>query len=658
MAIALSQANRFLNMNDYNADINNQVEELLNGIVVDQETLNEKIKLVREKYGIAKPTMCVFYGRVSSQKEQQRSSIITQYGIAQDFEDEYMSQGFVIKEYVFERQSATTAKKRKKFVNTIERSKQGEFDAIVVKVVDRMFRNVEDTIEIMRDLKKENVALLFYYDNLNSLDEKDRNKIIDKANAAEEYSNRLSDNVKRGRNRNIKNGKGRMPSATFGYDKPSVNDSSVAVVNKEEAVLVEELFNRYVANNESIIAITADWRARGIKSKQGKEVSTVMLHRMLRNSIYTGWIPTGKKTRESLREEWEATSKEDWHFIERPDLRIISDELFNLAQQMLDKQLKGSEHMKNVPKQRLFKSMIRCECCGKNFKKFKNGKNAEGEWVEHYICSTRKQSIRNANVVNCDNSTRIRKDELIDSLAQYFKHILNNQDDIKELVYNSVANVLNRSRDESELEDIQKNIDKAETQYKRELDLYREGLSDDIKKLKDIKKDLDSLKADLAMKKKLQDSSYDVSIVVEKLFSNIDELVSKGWNSANENCIDALKINGLFDSVLANTDGTLVFNLSCGRVLTNEKLISTFDNFNRGWNMEKYLLSKQQKQVLIKQGNTLFFIPLNEYLDYDDINECMNSIRDENTETRRRWRYSKRYKDLGKTFIDSINIVL
>lgn len=669
MAIVLSQANQFLNEEIYNEEIENQVEELLNGIVVDQATINEKINLVKNKYHIEKPIMCVFYGRVSSEKDQQRSSIITQYGIAQDFENEYLSQGFIIKEYVFERQSATTAEKRKKFMNTVERSKQGEFDAIVVKVVDRMFRNTKDTINIMDELQEKNVALVFFYDELNSLIEDDRTEIIKKATAAEEYSKRLSKNVKRGRHRNVKNGKGRVPSYVFGYDKVKVGDSSLANINTEEAELVNELFMRFAINNEAMSAIVRDWRSRGIKSKLDNEVGTVMLYRMLRNKIYKGIIVNNKSDRKHLREDRKPTDKDDWVYTERPDLRIISDDLFELAQQRLDKQSFGEGHNKNVPQQRLFKSLIRCNCCGKNFKKIKNGINPHtGQVNDYYVCQTYKAPARHAEITQCSNNNTIRKDELIYSLSVYFKEMLNNEDNIRELVINSVTNILNRTNNQEELELIKNRISLTDERYKRELRLFRDGAIDDTTNIKKLKLELDNLKADLAMKQRISNTNFEINELVDNIFTTIEELVDKGWNIDNEDVIPAERVNGLFDSVIACEDGTFVFNLTtnANRYVSNsikgqkqrESLISTSCNTNRDRCNEKYLFTNKQLQVLEEQRSDLVFISLNDFFDYDEINKEMNRIRTSNNINMYKLRYSKRHKHLGKTFIDSINIVL
>jgi hypothetical protein len=68
------------------------------------------------------------------------------------------------------------------------------------------------------------------------------------------------------------------------------------------------------------------------------------------------------------------------------------------------------------------------------------------------------------------------------------------------------------------------------------------------------------------------------------------------------------------------------------------------------------LFSEGQLRVL--EESNLSFISLNEFFNHDEICDTMNTIRDKDTTTRRKYRYCERYRSLGKTMIDSINIVL
>ena len=657
--MAISNLNNFQGLsvfdNNYTEDA---VKELLNGIVVDQLTLADKINTIRDRYGLTDINRCIFYGRVSTKNKEQSSSIINQHNLASEFENEFMSRGFIVVEEVFERESATTAKKRKKFMNLVNRAKQSDrnFDFIVVKQVDRMFRNVKDTVFLMDELRKYDVGLLFFWDNLNSLDVDDRNEIIAKANEAEAYSNKLSKNVRRGQSRNLKTGVGRVPAYCFGYDKPNVNNSAIMNINDTEAVLVKELFNRYVYNRDSLGEITLDWRNRGIKTKLNKEIATIALRRMLQNKIYIGVIQNKRQTRETIRDEYVQVPEEDWLVFIRPDLRIISDELFELAQQRLKEEEFGKEHMLAVPKNRIFKSMIRCSVCGKNFKQIKNGYNSEGEHNLYYVCATHKQKTRNAELLDCSNKSCFRKDEMLTVLGLYFTEMLSHREDIENLVRNSVANILEKISVENNKEDYSVEIDLVNEKYKRELRLYRDGIIESTTELKKLKNKLDELKAKQATLEASTMINYDIDTVMKNIFTSVEELVKNGLN---EETLDAVKFNEIFENMIATTDNRLIINIKGSRFISNN-FISTFVTPTE-LDVEKVhnsLYSNEQLNVLESIRKHICFISIEQCFDMDRLNKEVNAIRNKDTTNRRRYRYSTRYKYLGLEMIDSVNIIL
>jgi DNA invertase Pin-like site-specific DNA recombinase len=666
MAIYKDTLNNYFNEN-YNEE---KVKELLRGIKLPLADINSKIEFACGKFSLSTTDIkrCVFYGRVSTKTKEQASSIVNQHYIAEQFENEYMSGGFIVVEEVFERETATKASKRKQFMSLVERAKKAnrDFDFIVVKAVDRMFRNVDDTIEIMKELRNVGVGLLFFYNGLNSLDPDDRNKIIEEANKAEEYSNKLSKNVKMGMSRHYKSGAGRFSSYAFGYDKPCVNNSSVVKINEEEAELIKELFNRYVYNNDNIGEIVVDWRSRGVKSKLNKEITTVGLRRMLMNRLYTGVLLNERQTRETVRDEWTAIPEEQWKVFIRPDLRIISDELFEAAQRRIEKEKFGPQHMLAVPKDRLFKSLIQCPVCGKNFYKHNNNRNSSGEHNEYFKCLSHKHKNRNAEVLECSNFSTFRKDEMLYVVSLYFKEMLENRDDIEELVRNSVKSILSKSVNKADKKDYSAEIKVLNDKYKRELNLYREGLVESTTELNKVKKELDKMKSLQAMENTKAELKYDVDEVMNKLFTSISELVETGMK---EDTLDAVKFNSIFDSIIATPDNRLIFNLKASRVMTETFRNNGLDKnndlctfiFPTEIDVKKEhnsIYSEEQLKLLDKQRDKLVFVEIEKTFDFEKLYAIVNTLRNSSTEFRRRYRYSLRYRGLGRNIIDSVNIIL
>lgn len=651
MAISSSKANiHFNNKSNVNEEVQARVQELLQGIVVDKDTLDKKLDYLNKNNIPVK--RCVFYGRVSTKLREQLSSIINQASIADDFEDEYINSGFVVYEKVFEQQSATDIRKRKKFIDILERTKAGEFDFIVFKCVDRSFRNVDNLIDIMRDLKALGKGLLFYYDNLNSLDKKDRNKIIDKANNAEDYSNKLSDNVKRAKQRNIKNGRGHVPTFVFGYDKPCSMDGSELYINDVEAGHILTMYNM-ILDGLGLTEIVLWARNNNIKSKLGNNLNIAAIRKILRNKIYIGIIENNKETRESLRDKVVKVAPENYAITYRPDLRIISDELFYSVQDIMD----ARGRVRAEPQQSLFKSLITCECCGKHLRRGHKGrKTSDGKAKVYWSCPTVYNSkALLAENISCDNRSSFKTEEVIHATKLYFIEVLKNEADIRNIIYKVVKDILAKQADDKS-KDYKEKIEEAKKKYEIELDLVREGFVTDKSKLKELKVELDDLKQKHNISKLSSLDNYDIEAVCDKLFTSIEELVDNGFK---EDAINAIKFNSLFDNIICTKDGRLIFNLKASKKLSY--IGGVFGEVNRYRPPEKdthQLYSDGQLEWLENWGNKLVFVNIDSLFDWDEINGQMNKIRASDSVSRRAFMHCKRYRVLGTEMVDMVNIIL
>ena len=652
MAISISKANKYFREEGIvSEDLQARVQELLQGIVVDKDTLDKKLAYLRENNIPVKK--CIFYGRVSTVSAEQLRSIINQHGICEDFEEDHLKDGFVVYEEVFERKSATNILKRKKFMNTLERVKDGEFDFIVFKSVDRAFRDVDNLMKEMKALSALGKGFIFYYDDKNSLNEDDRNEIIDRANKAEEYSNKLSKNVKRSRQRRIDRGQGMVPNYCFGYIKPKTYNGSELYIDESEANIVRQLYDKFLSGC-SLSELALWLREQGVKTKLGKDFKIDPLRRILQNPIYTGLLRTNTKARNSVRDDWKRVDPNEYNYTPRPDLRIISDEVYAAAQiRFRENRLYSQNAPKTVP----FKGLIKCECCGKYFRHiYNNTSKPDKKWEEYYKCAIRSCAKGTFEQTDCDNKTTFRKDELVEIIKVYFLEILKNEDNIKDLVQEKV-NRLIKLHSKNNSDSYKEEIKEAEKKYKIELDLVREGLVTDKSKLRELKDKIDDLKSKQAINRISSVENYNVDEICNRLFNNIDDIIESGLL---DNKDIALKLNSLFDSVISTSDGRLIFNLKASNILS--KFIDSSDETLRSGNNENCLLkrdsenkqlqntlpygssencllkySDRQLEWLGNWGNKLVLVSLDSLFDWDEINLHMNKIRDQNKDTRLRY---------------------
>lgn len=676
-----------------------QFEEFLKGVVLSEAEIQEKIAYAMKRYGLKESDikLCIFYGRVSTKHKEQVSSIKNQDSIADDFEADYMSRGFIIIEKVFERNSGTLIEKRPKFMNLVQRGLSNNnlgrrFDFIVVKQVDRMFRNVRELLNTMDELKdKKRVGLLFYFNDLNSLIESDRNKIIDEANRAETYSNNLSRSVKQGQERNIRNGKGRLPGYAFGLVKPPVRNSAIGHMDTEKAKLIYDAFERYAYTTDTFAMIADDWNGLGIKSELGKKITPIAIKRILTNELYKGIVRNGTKTKNNVREKYRDVPEDEQHVFYRPELRVVSDELFDAVQKRIKAEEFGHKHMLAVTKDRIFTSMIQCPVCGKNFRQITNGKRREVTEDEltasnlYFVCPTYKYPKRWANDISCDNNSTFRKDEMLECLSLYFQEMLEKRENITELVRNSVTNLLKKLSDEVDKKDYSAEIAEVKKRLERETTLFREGIVETTTELNRLKKELKDLETKQVMENKTAQLKFDVDEVMDRLYTNIENLVKTGMK---EETLPAVEFNRLFDSIVATDDDHLIFNLKASRVFSDANIGSQIGSFftptkvgvteapiSEDSDISSFftptevgvteaitsgsMYGEHQIRLLREQRDKgMVYIPVESLFNCERLYDGMNNRRNLNTENRRRYRYSERYKGLGRTIIDSVNIVL
>ena len=314
------------------------------------------------------------YCRVSTEKEAQIDSLEKQIEFFADYYEEYHKEisvelARIIRElYADEGISGKQIKHRKQFQAMMQDAKAHKFERVVVKDVSRFARNTVDLLQSIRELKSYGIQVDFL--NNGEVMEGGSEFILTILGAmAQQESANMSKRVKFGKDITAK--KGRVPNLVFGYDKIP-DEKYILKINEEEAKIVKEIFESYVYKGMGTTKIAWELNDKGIRTKKTKSkwVQTSIV-RMLKNPIYTGRITNKKSeitdfitgTRKDLPED-------EWIIVEKPEMRIISDELFNRAQDILAQ--RSNEFKLNSKREKteyVFSTLIYCKHCGYSFRK-------------------------------------------------------------------------------------------------------------------------------------------------------------------------------------------------------------------------------------------------------------------------------------------------
>ncbi len=232
------------------------------------------------------------YSRVSTDHLEQQSSLRNQV----EHFDEMIKNNenwTYVPGYIDDGISGTTDYKRDNFMKMIDDARFGKFDLIVTKEISRFSRNTLDSIKYTRELLSYGVAVLFVNDNINTALPDSELRLTIMASMAQDEIRRLSERVKFGMNRSIKNGSILGNDMLYGYKKDKLTGNLYII--PEEANIVKRLYSLYAVEKLSITKIAKQFNDEGIKTCQNKKWCTSTLTRMLKNPKYKGYY-CGKKT--------------------------------------------------------------------------------------------------------------------------------------------------------------------------------------------------------------------------------------------------------------------------------------------------------------------------------------------------------------------------
>lgn len=278
------------------------------------------------------------YCRVSTDQEAQSSS----YELQVQHYTEYIGahENWVLAGiYADEGITGTQMKHREHFLQMIEDCKDGKIDMVITKSISRFARNTVDCLTTIRTLKalKNPVEIYFEKERLYSLDEKTDMVLSLMASIAQEESRSISANIRWAIKNRMKSGTQKIPtSGLLGYD---TDEDGNMVIIAQEAEVVRTIYKSFVQGvHPSLIAIRLN--GLGLKTVYGNDWTGNSVRGILRNEKYCGDVLMQKTitvdylSHISKPNEGEA---EQYYIADHHDA-IVSRELWNKAQELLDKQ--------------------------------------------------------------------------------------------------------------------------------------------------------------------------------------------------------------------------------------------------------------------------------------------------------------------------------
>lgn len=438
-----------------------------------------------------------YYARVSTDKDDQLNSLENQ----QNYFEEMIAENKnwqLVRGYIDEGISGTAVKHRDSFLKMIEDATLGKIDLILTKEISRFSRNTVDSIKYTEYLLKNGVIVYFLSDNLNTIQEDAEFRLTIMSSLAQDEVRKLSERVKFGVNRMIKDGK-LIGGNLTGYFKKNGRYE----INPKEAPLIEYLFTTYVSGSIGLKKIGEELATMGYLNSKGQPYSQTSLAKFLTNPRYKGYYTARLTEVEDYKTHKKRRVPKERQIIYKDDRipAIVSEELWDKANLLHEKRKKlPSRHILNTEehiKKYKYSCKLYCKDCGAVFIR-NGGSNRANNPV--WACRTYKVD----GVSKCA-SPNIKESYLDKVFTDLFSNFIKNKKQYIKLVLSEYKNIIENYSSDFDISEVNGKIINIEKQKDKLLDLSIKGMIDDF----EFKKRNDKFNVELFnLQKQLDDHSH------------------------------------------------------------------------------------------------------------------------------------------------------
>ena len=432
------------------------------------ERWNQERKIADTKKRVAA------YCRVSTDNEDQANSFESQ----QRYFRQYIERNpdwELYEIFADEGISGTNTKKRKEFNRMIACAKNGDFDLIITKEISRFARNTLDSIYYTRDLKKHGVGVIFMNDNINTLDGDAELRLAIMSSIAQEESRKTSERVKWGQKRRMEQGVvfGR---SMLGYDVKG----GKMYINEEGARIVRLIFHKFVKEGKGTHVIARELREEGIAPMRVKEWQNTVILRVIRNEKYCGDLVQKKTyTPDFLSHEKKYNrGQEEFVIIKDHHEPIVSRELFDEANRILDEKSLSQEGKAKHSSRYPFSGKIKCGCCGASYvARYKTRR--DGSRYKAWRCNEAAKhgsphTDKAGNKVGCSGIS-IRNEDATHIMYLVMKELKLNQTKITDKLISVIEPIIAMDWTGTDIEKLKGRMDTIEEKRTKLIDIYMSG---------------------------------------------------------------------------------------------------------------------------------------------------------------------------------------
>ena len=499
------------------------------------------------------------YCRVSTDYEDQLNSLSTQI----KYFTEYISthDGWeLIEVYYDEGITGTSVKKRDGFNRMIKDCENGKINLILTKEVSRFARNTVDTLCFTRKLSALGIGVIFMNDGIDTRDKDGELRLTIMASIAQEESRKVSERVKWGIRRKMENGFVYGYSRMYGFN---IIDGKLEVI-PDEAEVVKKIFNMYLYEGKGSTRIANELNAAGYFTSTGKIWRQDAVIRILKNDKYCGNLTQWKHCCTDFLSHKVVHNDGSYAdmlliTIEDHHEQIISVEVFEQVQELLDKRGRLAREGRKFSQHYWYSSRVYCGKCGWAYG-VTGRKSLENRCLRCVNRSKHGASHRidaNGADVGCDNKF-ITENVLKCGMKYILEHIKSSRDSIVSQLLTEIQ-LIQSETPAINTAPIQEEIDKLVKKKHKAIDMMLEELisKDDLKNQVEFYDDEIAKLTDKITK------SQNIGAVHKQQLDSIKSYI-KQVNQTSDISTDSTEIYGtLLKKITVHRDGLIDFELNC-----------------------------------------------------------------------------------------------
>ncbi|MBR0232479.1 MAG: recombinase family protein [Synergistaceae bacterium] len=442
----------------------------MNGNVIRTVTKIEANPLLKEKRNEFRKMRVAAYCRVSTDEDDQLNSLQTQmqYYTAKISENPEWTMADI---YADEGITGTRTDKRKNFLRLMRDCEKGKIDYILTKSTARFARNTVDSLSWVRKLRAKGVGVYFEEQNIDSLKAENETFIGLYSVLAQSESESISENVKWGIHKRMKNGTYSVRFNMLGYRN---GDDGNPIIVPEEAEIVRNLFNRFL-DGDSILGLKRYLEDNGVKTPSGKsEWSRSYIQSLLSNEKYVGDVIFQKTYRtDCISKKVKKNNGElTRYMITNNHAPIVDRDTFNMVQAEIAR--RNSKRKKSdftLTEQGKYSSkfvlsdILVCGCCGGAMKR--TVKTSNGKKIYHWRCINRIDHGKDF----CKESVGIEESKLQSAICRCISKMMEYKEEVIELIRHNLTYAISGEQTELDLFALETQLNELKEQSKELMDM-------------------------------------------------------------------------------------------------------------------------------------------------------------------------------------------